>query len=170
MEEITYCEVHPDRETALRCNRCNRLMCVDCAVRTPVGYTCRECIREQDDKYFNATVRDYAIVFVVSLLLGIVPGMITLVLGWFIFAIFVGAIGGGIIGEAGRRTTGKRVGRYSAQFATAGAVIGGALSPSIYIFLRTGAIIFSFQLFTISLLICIGVMASVVYTSFLRRI
>ena len=35
---IEYCEKHPDREARLRCNRCNRLMCTQCAVRTPTGY------------------------------------------------------------------------------------------------------------------------------------
>ena len=42
-DEVTYCAVHPDRETGLRCNKCGRLMCAECAVPTPVGYRCREC-------------------------------------------------------------------------------------------------------------------------------
>lgn len=65
-EEITYCERHPNRETSLRCNKCNRYMCTQCAVQTPVGYRCQQCIREHDSKFFNATFADYAIGFAVS--------------------------------------------------------------------------------------------------------
>ena len=36
-EELTYCEVHPDRETALRCNKCGRPMCTHCEVLRPFG-------------------------------------------------------------------------------------------------------------------------------------
>ncbi|HYN88142.1 MAG TPA: tetratricopeptide repeat protein, partial [Ardenticatenaceae bacterium] len=43
-EEMLHCSVHPDRETMLRCNRCGRPMCPECAVRTPVGLRCRECV------------------------------------------------------------------------------------------------------------------------------
>ena len=69
VEELTYCEVHPDRETALRCNQCNRLMCAECAVTTPVGYRCRECVRAHDDKFFSGTQLDYGIVFGVGAVL-----------------------------------------------------------------------------------------------------
>ena len=60
--DATFCAVHPDRETGLRCNRCGRLMCAECAVLTPVGYRCRECVRQQEDKFFNATQSDYVII------------------------------------------------------------------------------------------------------------
>ena len=35
--EIHYCAAHPERDTELRCNRCDRYMCVDCAKRTAGG-------------------------------------------------------------------------------------------------------------------------------------
>ncbi len=37
------CAWHPDRLTMLSCGRCDRPMCVNCAVETPVGMRCREC-------------------------------------------------------------------------------------------------------------------------------
>ncbi len=61
-EQLTYCEVHPDRETSLRCNKCNRLMCPDCAVSTPVGYRCKQCVRQHDDKFFTAGQNDYVVI------------------------------------------------------------------------------------------------------------
>ena len=49
-----YCYVHPDRETGLRCNRCERPICADCAVLTPTGYRCKECVREQKKVFDTA--------------------------------------------------------------------------------------------------------------------
>ena len=40
-----FCYVHPDRETLLRCNNCERPICTQCAVLTPTGYRCKECIQ-----------------------------------------------------------------------------------------------------------------------------
>ena len=41
--ETLYCIDHPQRETALRCNRCGAPVCTNCIVRTPVGFRCRAC-------------------------------------------------------------------------------------------------------------------------------
>ncbi|HLV35208.1 MAG TPA: B-box zinc finger protein [Spirillospora sp.] len=129
-EEVTYCEVHPDRETALRCNRCNRLMCTQCAVRTPVGYRCRECARAHEDKFFTATTTDYVIVFAVAA--GIAAlGFIGVSLVRFLLFVFILAIPiGGAIGELALRLTGRRRGRYSGHVAAGGAVVG-ALAPGL---------------------------------------
>src|SRR5688572_1451926 len=40
----TFCAIHTSVETTLRCNKCGRYMCVKCAVRTPVGYRCKQCV------------------------------------------------------------------------------------------------------------------------------
>ena len=71
-----YCTVHPDRETALRCNKCGRPMCVQCAVKTPVGYRCRECVRGQQDVFFTASNRDYVIAGVVSFVISMVASYV----------------------------------------------------------------------------------------------
>ncbi len=55
---VLYCTVHPNVETALRCNRCGRPMCNRCAVRTPVGYRCRECVRGQQQVFYTAQTLD----------------------------------------------------------------------------------------------------------------
>src|SRR5690606_10430831 len=44
--DTLYCTVHPTRATLLRCNRCGRPMCTDCAVQHPVGLRCRECVNQ----------------------------------------------------------------------------------------------------------------------------
>ncbi len=42
----TACYRHPDRPTRLGCSRCGRPICNECAVATPVGYRCPDCIAE----------------------------------------------------------------------------------------------------------------------------
>ena len=40
------CFRHADRETYLRCSRCDRSICTDCMVAAPVGFQCPECVRD----------------------------------------------------------------------------------------------------------------------------
>lgn len=40
------CYRHPDRETYIRCARCNRPICPDCMLAAPVGFQCPECVAE----------------------------------------------------------------------------------------------------------------------------
>ncbi len=47
----TVCYRHPQVETGLRCNRCNRPICPRCARQTPVGYRCPDCIGQVQSHY-----------------------------------------------------------------------------------------------------------------------
>ena len=135
IEEATFCAVHPDRETALRCNRCDRLMCTQCAVQTPVGYRCRECVRQHDDKFFTGTNTDYLIVFAVTSILGALGLLAVLLLlgGFLIFVLLLSIPIGGAIGELALRLTGRRRGRYSGYIA-AGGVVAGVLTVRLFVF------------------------------------
>ena len=61
MTESIYCANHPTRETLLRCNRCEKPICTSCAVRTPTGYRCKECVNAQKKKFNTAEWYDYLI-------------------------------------------------------------------------------------------------------------
>jgi hypothetical protein len=124
-DQKTYCAVHPTVETTLRCNKCGRYMCTRCAVRTPVGYRCKECVHQQQDVFFSATQRDYLIAAGVSFALSIPISYIIpriFLLGVLILSIPAGAL----ITEVVHRAVGRRRGRYT-WIVVAGGIIAGAL-------------------------------------------
>jgi membrane associated rhomboid family serine protease len=41
---VPVCYRHPDRETYIRCSRCNRSICPECMVNAAVGFQCPECL------------------------------------------------------------------------------------------------------------------------------
>jgi hypothetical protein len=124
-EELTYCAVHPDRETSLRCNKCERYMCAECAVLTPVGYRCKQCVRQHEDKFFSASQNDYIIVFATCAVLSAVGSVVVNMIGFLLFILILAFPVGGVIAEVALRLTKRRRGRYSGQVAALGVVIGG---------------------------------------------
>jgi hypothetical protein len=88
--DTLYCYVHPNRPTSLRCNRCDRPICAECAVRTPTGYRCRECVRLQQKKFDTAEWYDYIVAFIVAAIgSGIASWLVGLVGG---FGLFIGLL------------------------------------------------------------------------------
>ncbi|MEE9599578.1 MAG: hypothetical protein V3V66_03875 [Anaerolineales bacterium] len=77
------CTFHPKRETQLRCNRCNRPICIKCATHTPTGYRCSECIRSQQKVFITARWFDYIITFVIT-------GLISFLGSWLSYRMFGG--------------------------------------------------------------------------------
>lgn len=122
---LTYCTVHADRETSLRCNKCGRLMCTECAVLTPVGYRCRECVRGHQERFLKASRADDAIVFVVcALVAGAMLAAEKLVPIPLIFLLLLGLPAGGLVAEIAFRAVGRRRSRYLGEIAAAGAALG----------------------------------------------
>jgi hypothetical protein len=137
----TYCANHPGVETSLRCNKCGKPICAKCAVRTPTGYRCKECVRGQLKIFDTALWYDYLLGFVTAAILGFLASLLaTLVsglsfIGWIL--IVVGApTAGMIIAEGVRLVTRKHRSRPLFIIISA-AVVVGAL-PVILFQLFTG--------------------------------
>lgn len=140
--DVLYCEVHTDRETTLRCNRCGRAMCAQCAVRTPVGYRCRECVREQQGTFYNAARTDYVIAAVLSLIVGGIGAVLVSAIGFFYLAFFLSPAAGAMIGNLVHRAVGKRRGRYTWAVAAGGIVLGAILVrllPALFMLITLAA-------------------------------
>ncbi len=125
-EEPTYCAKHPNVETSLRCNRCGKPICPKCAVRTPVGFRCEDCVREQRAVFYTAGPGDYVVAGLVALVLSTIVGYVMTLVGWF-FALFLGPLAGGLIGEAVFRVTRRKRGRQMWLLAAVALVIGAFL-------------------------------------------
>jgi hypothetical protein len=140
-EPVLYCANHPTVETLLRCNKCGKPICMKCAVQTPVGYRCRECVRQQQNVYFNAEAWDnpiaLAVSFVVTLLATPLVSAILGRTGFFgiMIGLFIGASAGGVLAQIIRWAVGKRRGRYLHYFALAGVLLGVLLGSVISLFM-----------------------------------
>jgi hypothetical protein len=124
-----FCANHPGVETLLRCNRCGKPICAQCAVRTPTGYRCQECVRGQQKVFNTARWSDYPLAFIVAALLGLGASLLASLvsslgfIGWIL--IVIGAPSAGmLIAEGVRLVTRRR--RARPLFMTA--VVAVALS------------------------------------------
>lgn len=73
--QSTYCSNHPQTETNLRCNNCEKPICSKCAIKTPTGYRCPECVRGQQKIFETALWTDYLVTF-------LIVGFFSLLGGW----------------------------------------------------------------------------------------
>ena len=126
---LTYCYAHPTRETSLRCKRCDRYICTSCAVSTPTGYICKECMRERQKSFDTAVWYDFVTGFAIAgLISGLASFLVTLIggIGFFGFLIvFLGSsAAGGLIAEAVRAVTRRRRSRPLFLTVAAGVVFG----------------------------------------------
>lgn len=124
-----YCYNHPNRETSLRCNNCDRPICASCAVRTPTGYRCKECVRTRQKTFNTSEWYDYVSAFVVATILsGIAAFLVTLIGGIGFFGYILIAAGaptaGVLISESIRTVTRKRRSRSLFITAAVGVIVG----------------------------------------------
>ncbi len=126
-----FCYVHPTRETGLRCNHCERPICASCAIRTPTGYRCKECVKGQQKKFDTAEWFDYLFGFSVAGILSLIASIIVVLISSFslimFFLIFIGASTVGvIIAESARFVTRRHRSRRLYLTVMAGMILGAA--------------------------------------------
>jgi len=161
--ETLYCYVHPTRETSLRCNNCNRPICASCAIRTPTGYRCRECVKGQMKAFDTSEWYDYVLGFGVAAILSLIAAfLVTLIggigfFGWFLIAAGAPTAAVGIA-EAVRLVTGRRRSRPLFMTVTAGMVLGAI--PVILFQLFFGGGLFGILFQVIYLVIAVPVVYS----------
>ena len=159
-EDLT-CYRHPGVKTNLRCNRCGQPICPKCAIRTPVGFRCPDCVRTQQSKFYTGGKLDYLLAIVVALPLSLVAAAVFTFLigsiGFFswIISFFLAPAVGGLIAEAVRWAVKRRRARHLGLVVSGCLVLGvlpfalfllfmgnfmGLIIPGILLFLGVGAI------------------------------
>jgi len=108
MAEVIYCVNHPDRETLLRCNKCGKPICPECAIRHPVGLRCRECAQLRRIPTYDLSPRHYTL----ALAAGLPSAIVGVILGG-IFSHFISIplIGGLVIAFAVGLLTAEAISR-----------------------------------------------------------
>jgi len=158
-----FCANHPAVETGLRCNKCGKPICAKCAVRTPTGYRCKDCVRGQQKIFDTARPVDYILGFLAAGILSLVASLLVSLVGglagyfsWIL--IIIGAPSAGmLIAEAVRFATRRHRSRY--LFITVAAAVVLGVVPALLWHLVT------FNLFSIIFQVIYLVVATpVVYT------
>jgi len=147
VETLIYCPQHPSIETQMRCNKCGKFICLKCAMQTPVGYRCRDCVHQQQKVYFNAKGHDDLVAFLVSL------GMTILVLpvlafvadsfyfGAFYLAFIAGPSAGALLAQLVRLAVQRRRSRLMRYFVVGG-IVAGTVIAGIGVFVMLDIILF----------------------------
>lgn len=128
--EVLYCLEHPQVETRLRCSKCGNPICPRCAVQTPVGFRCPQCVRSQQAIFYTATPLDYAIAGIVGLVISTIAAFILGQVGFFL-VIILGPVAGGAIAEVVRWAIRRRRGRWI-WLVVSGCIVVGALVVAFY--------------------------------------
>ncbi|MCK4741996.1 MAG: hypothetical protein KAS80_06910 [Anaerolineales bacterium] len=130
-EHSLTCANHPQRETTLRCNHCDKPICPKCAVQTPVGYRCRECISGHRKVFETSTAIDLPIAGAIALISVSLATALLDRLGFW--GLFVAPIVGGGVAELIRLAVKKRRSRRL----TITSIGGGILGVLLYLGLRS---------------------------------
>ncbi len=134
----TYCYYHPDIETSLRCNQCEKPICARDAILTDTGYKCKECVRNRQKVFETAEWFDYIVIALVAGGLAFLGGLLISILPWGFLSIFISPAVGIGIAEAARRAVNKRRSKRLTQTAIIAALLGslpfllGALLPLLF--------------------------------------
>ncbi len=112
-----------EEQITLRCSKCGKPITPKEAVQTPIGYRCRECVRNQQKVFDTSKPLDYVWGFLIAAVLSLIGSFITDWIGFFTFLLSP-AIGVGIA-EAVRFIIKKRRSKRLFKLVAAGVILGG---------------------------------------------
>lgn len=136
--EVTVCSYHSRSETTLRCNRCSKPICTQCAITTPVGYRCKDCVNDQQEMFYSALWYDYALAVVVALPLAVIAPMIIDSIGWL--TIILSPFAGMVIAEAVRLVIRGRRGRRLSLVVSLCIIAGSLLVVGVWMVQVLGSV------------------------------
>jgi hypothetical protein len=138
-DERQFCYRHPDRETWIRCGRCDRPICTSCAMQGPVGSRCKQCGKLAFDPLTSFTPVQLMLGIGSALIGGLIGGFIAARIGFF--AIFVGYFAGAIIADVVARATGYKHGPVMAAIVLGGIVVGTLIGAAAGFWVEYGTIV-----------------------------
>ncbi len=150
-EEPFHCTWHPERETLLRCNRCGRPMCIECAVRHPVGLRCKECVRETRSPVYDVRPESLALALAAGTGVALLAGFVVPMFGFW--SIFIAPVAGGFVAEAIERSVPRQRGRPMQVAAGVSVVLGLLLAQGLAPILLRGAPLVAFVVLAVRALI-----------------
>jgi hypothetical protein len=123
------CYRHPDRETWVRCGRCDRPICPRCAMQGPVGFRCRDCGRPVHDPLTSFTPVQLVGGLLLSATAGTIAGLLSGRIGFFV--ILVAWFAGAFIADLVTRFVGYKHGPVMAVVLIGGILAGAAVAFGI---------------------------------------
>ena len=123
------CYRHPDRETWVRCGRCDRPICPRCAMQGPVGFRCRDCGRPVHDPLTSFTPLQLFGGLLIATGGGLVAGLLAGRIGFFV--ILLAWFGGIFIADLLTRFVGYKHGPVMAGILIGGILLGAAAAFGI---------------------------------------
>jgi len=124
-----HCYRHPDRETWVRCGRCDQPICSRCAMQGSVGFRCRQCGRPARDPLTSMRPSQVAIGLAIAVGGGLVVGLAGSRIGFF--GLILAWFAGGLIADAILRFVGVKRGPIMAGVLVGGILAGAAVAFGI---------------------------------------
>lgn len=116
------CYRHPDRETWIRCGRCDRPICTRCAMQGPVGMRCRDCGKPAFDALTSLRPSQILLGSAIAAGGAALVGYVAVQIGFF--GILIGYFGGRMIVDVIERAIGFKRGRVMSAMVGGGVALG----------------------------------------------
>ncbi len=121
-DDRQFCYRHPDRETWIRCGRCDRPICTSCAMQGPVGSRCKQCGKLAFDPLTSFTPTQLILGIATAVGGGLIAGYIGAKVGFF--SILIGYFAGMFIADMVARATGYKRGPVMVLVVMGGIALG----------------------------------------------